>query len=325
MGQTADQLRQEIEHKRDDAAAKIGQIEARVQDIPNLARATVKGSVDQSIGQVRESVDQSLSQARVAVEAKVEKLKEQTDIQGQVGQRPLAALGVAFAGGYLLGKVLGGDTSSQGSSSYQTDWSQAHSSDQASHGGGQESGRMGIGAGQRSGSQGPSQPNAVVVALKQAAREAGLDNTLSALSGALVATLTDQFNRTIRETFPDFARHLEQQGGLGAAGTAGGSSTAGGRSGMGGSAAGGSGMGGSSMSGAGSAGSGSGMGSSASSIGGTGSAAGGGTTSTYGQSGANTDAASRTFGAGDGGSSPASTDASGRPTSYFGSGSSTAQ
>ena len=330
MGQTADQLRQEIEHKREDAAAKIDQIEAKVQDIPNLARDTVRGQVDQSITQVRDSVDQSLNQARMTVTEKVGQMKEQTDVRGQIGQRPLAALGIAFAGGYLLGKVFGGDDkSSHGGYRYQSDWSQAH----ATSGSTQHASTMGISSGSGSSSQGQEgsgmsqgggQPNAVVSALKQAAHEAGLDNTLSALSGALVATLTDQFNRTIRETFPEFAHHLEQQGGLGGSQSGGGSPSGGSGmsgSGRGGSSSGGSSTGGSGMGGSGSSGSGMG-GSTSGGMGASGSMAGG--TSTYGQSGTNADAASRTYGGSDT-TLGATTDATGRPTPYFGNEPTTSQ
>ncbi len=300
MGQTADQLRQEIEHKRVDAAAKIDQIEAKVQDLPNLAKDTVRGTVDQSINQVKASVDQSLNEARTTVEEKVGQMKQQADVRGQIDQRPLVALGVAFGGGYLLGKVLGGDKSSQGGSAYQTDSSQAHSSGAQE---GNDTSGMGISyyenQQRQSSGRRPGQPNAVVSALKQAAHEAGLDGTLSVLSGALVATLTDQFNRTIRETFPDFAKHLEAEGGLGGGRQSGGSSS-------GGSSSGGSGMGGSStasssMGGSGSGAAGSGM--SASTLGG----------SRSGLSGSGTGLGGTTT-SGTGGSSTAASDASGRST-----------
>jgi hypothetical protein len=45
MGQTADQLRQEIEQKREDAASKIDQIESRVQELPQMAKDTVTETV----------------------------------------------------------------------------------------------------------------------------------------------------------------------------------------------------------------------------------------------------------------------------------------
>ena len=103
MGQTADQLREEIAAKRDDAAAKIDQIEARVQDLPNLAKETVRGTVDASIQQAKDTVDQSLTQAREVVVDKVGTMKQQADLTTKIDERPLAALGIAFAGGYLLG------------------------------------------------------------------------------------------------------------------------------------------------------------------------------------------------------------------------------
>ncbi|MDP9363699.1 MAG: hypothetical protein M3Q10_05645, partial [Chloroflexota bacterium] len=96
MGQTADQLRQEIEQKRGDAASKIDQIESRVQDtvgtvqeLPQMAKETVSDTVDQ----VKTSVQNSV---------------QNIDLSGQIQQRPLAALGAALAGGFLLGGVMGG-------------------------------------------------------------------------------------------------------------------------------------------------------------------------------------------------------------------------
>ena len=93
MGQTADQLRQEIEHKREDAAAKIDQLETRVQEIPQMARDTVTETVQQAKGAVTETVQQ---------------VKQSVDLRQQVEQRPLVALGSAVLGGFLLGGLLGG-------------------------------------------------------------------------------------------------------------------------------------------------------------------------------------------------------------------------
>jgi ElaB/YqjD/DUF883 family membrane-anchored ribosome-binding protein len=264
MGQTADQLRQEIAAKRDDAAAKIDQIESRVQDLPNLARETVRGTVDASIQQARDTVDEQLSHAREAVVGKVDQMKQQTSMTTVIDERPLAALGVALAGGFLLGKLFGGEPKSakghDDEDRYRTDWSKAHSSSR--HDDGHEShdgvaAGMGIaaagGAGYAAGSSGlgsqhytgerrqqRQEPGAISNALRQAAQQAGLDQTLSSLTTALVATLADQFNRTIEEAFPEFARHLKAQGGLGASGNAGSSGGGMGSGGVGSGASGGS-------------------------------------------------------------------------------------
>ncbi|HEX5500044.1 MAG TPA: hypothetical protein VFX03_12490, partial [Thermomicrobiales bacterium] len=101
MGQTADQLREEIAAKREDAAAKIDRIEAKVQQIPQIAR---------------ETVDASMLQARASVGEQVNQMAQKFDLRQQVQERPLLALGAAMAGGWLLGKLTedNGETNRRG-------------------------------------------------------------------------------------------------------------------------------------------------------------------------------------------------------------------
>jgi hypothetical protein len=79
MGESADQLREEIEMKRQDASGKIEQIEQKVTDTADQ----VRGQVDQ--------------------------VKQTFDWRKQVNERPLAALGAAFIGGIVLSSILGED------------------------------------------------------------------------------------------------------------------------------------------------------------------------------------------------------------------------
>ncbi len=72
MGESADQIAQELERKRAEASEKIGKIEEQVSN---------------SADQVMETVD----------------------IRHQIEQRPLVALGVAFTGGVVLGGLVGGN------------------------------------------------------------------------------------------------------------------------------------------------------------------------------------------------------------------------
>jgi ElaB/YqjD/DUF883 family membrane-anchored ribosome-binding protein len=83
MGQTADQLRQEVDQKRDDAAQKIDQIQAKV---------------DGATQQVKDTVDDAKQQ-----------VKDAFDLRKQIEENPLLALGAALAGGFILGGVLGDD------------------------------------------------------------------------------------------------------------------------------------------------------------------------------------------------------------------------
>lgn len=83
MGQTADELRQEIDSKRQDASQKIEQIEQKVT-----------GTADQVKEQVMQTKDQVM---------------QTFDWRQQVQERPLVAVGAAFLGGVVLGNIMGGD------------------------------------------------------------------------------------------------------------------------------------------------------------------------------------------------------------------------
>jgi len=72
MGQTADQLRDQVDQTRENATQKIEQIE-------------------QHVGQT------------------ADKVKEQLDWRHQVEERPLMAVGAALVGGMILGGLVGGN------------------------------------------------------------------------------------------------------------------------------------------------------------------------------------------------------------------------
>jgi ElaB/YqjD/DUF883 family membrane-anchored ribosome-binding protein len=81
MGATTDQLRQEVDQKREDAAQKIDQIQAKVEGATQ---------------QVKETVEDAKQQ-----------VKDTFDLRKQIEEKPLLALGAALAGGFILGGVLG--------------------------------------------------------------------------------------------------------------------------------------------------------------------------------------------------------------------------
>jgi hypothetical protein len=83
MGQTADQLRQEVDQKRDDAAQKIDQIQAKVDGATQQVKATVDDAKQQ--------------------------VKDTFDLRKQIEEKPLLALGAALAGGFVLGGITGDD------------------------------------------------------------------------------------------------------------------------------------------------------------------------------------------------------------------------
>jgi len=72
MGQTADQLRDQVDQTREDATEKIQQIEQQVSQT-------------------------------------ADKVKEQLDWRHQIEERPLLAVGAALVGGMILGGLTGGD------------------------------------------------------------------------------------------------------------------------------------------------------------------------------------------------------------------------
>lgn len=168
MGEDTDRLRQEIDQKRDDAAAKIDQIEAKMQDTAQMAKDTVQDTVQT---------------AKDAVDDTVHKVKESVDLVKQVEERPLAALGAALAGGFLLGGVLGGGK----------DGRQGRSHD-------------GYAAG--------AQQGGAVSSLRGAARDSGLEEMISGIAGALMGSLSQRLRSTVEETFPQLADQIKQhQGG----------------------------------------------------------------------------------------------------------------
>lgn len=80
MGETADQLRREVDQKRDDATQKIDQIEQQVM-----------GKAQEIESKVSDKADQ---------------VKAQLDWRHQVEQHPLMSVGVAMVGGMVLGGIM---------------------------------------------------------------------------------------------------------------------------------------------------------------------------------------------------------------------------
>jgi ElaB/YqjD/DUF883 family membrane-anchored ribosome-binding protein len=182
VGESADQLREEIDAKRDDAAAKIDQIEARVYDTAQMARDTV---------------DETMQQARDTVVETVETVKQSFDLTHQVRERPWPTLGAAVAGGFMLGRLLEGDDGGRGSefeparryaASYKSGAAAVEHPQPADAG-----------------------PSAVVSGLRDAAKSAGLDEMVSNLSGALLGVLAERIRAVVEQNFPEFADQMRIQ------------------------------------------------------------------------------------------------------------------
>lgn len=99
MGPTASQIREELDQQRDDAAARLAEIENRVQNVTSEARS---------------EVDETKEQIRSQVEDAKEQVKQTFDVKYQLQQNPLVAVG----GGLLLGFLLGGGISGGGGGSH---------------------------------------------------------------------------------------------------------------------------------------------------------------------------------------------------------------
>jgi len=174
MGQTADQLRQEIEMKRGDAASKIDEIESRVSDTAQMARSTVE--------QAKETVTDTVEEVKGTVTDTVEQVKSSVqnfDYQQQIQERPLAVLGAALAGGFLLGGLLGGGDKQQGG------------------GQGQYQPYGGYAGGRASG-------------LRGAMQSSGLDSQISAIGGTLMGIVSERVRSTVEQNFPEFNEKLRQ-------------------------------------------------------------------------------------------------------------------
>jgi len=171
MGQSADQIRQEIDQKRSDASSKIDRLQSQVQ-----------GTTEQVRDQVQESVEQVVEQVKGTVDETIQTVKQSVDFHKQIEERPLVALGAALVGGFLLGGMTGGN-------------------------GGGQSQQQGYGSSNdhRSNSSHSSGSSTVRTALQKS----GLEDTISNAAAALMGSVTDQLKGTLDRNFPGFADKMQ--------------------------------------------------------------------------------------------------------------------
>jgi ElaB/YqjD/DUF883 family membrane-anchored ribosome-binding protein len=158
MGESADQIRQELDQKRADASRKIEQLEDQV--------------------------------THTAEEVK-QNVQETVDLRHQIEQRPLIALGTAFVGGFLLGGILGGDDDKKRQGYY-------------GYGNASSYQYQGNDQGSRQQHQGES-GGSISGGLKKAAKDSGLESTITNAAAAAMATASDRLKSTIDQSFPGFA------------------------------------------------------------------------------------------------------------------------
>jgi hypothetical protein len=179
MGQSADQIRREIDQSRGDAAAKIDQLQSQVQGTAQEVRDSVQGTTDKVVDDLKGTVDET-----------VESVKQSLDLRHQIEQRPLLSLGLALVGGFVVGGMTGGGGGGQQQSqhrSYQYPDSGSTTGYAPTH---REPGPM---------SQG----------IRSAVKQTGLEDTLSAAAAALIGSVTDQLKTTLNQNLPGFADKME--------------------------------------------------------------------------------------------------------------------
>jgi ElaB/YqjD/DUF883 family membrane-anchored ribosome-binding protein len=181
MGQSSDQIRQEIDQTRSNAADKIDQLQHQVENTSAQIRDQVQGTTEQ----IQETVQQVREQVQGTVEDSlhtVQKAVENVDLQKQVQERPLIAVGAAFIGGILLGKMTSGNGHSSHAQQQQFDASENQRS--------QSSGGVSDG-------------------LRRAIHKSGLEDTISNAAAAMMGSVTDQLKSTLNQNFPGFVDKLQ--------------------------------------------------------------------------------------------------------------------
>jgi ElaB/YqjD/DUF883 family membrane-anchored ribosome-binding protein len=185
MGEGTDQLRQEIDQKRDDAAQKIDQIEQQVMQTAQQMEQKVTNTAQQIESKVmdtRQQIEDKVMDTKQQIEDKVtdtvQQVREKFDWRGQVEERPLVAVGVAMLGGAILGGVLkDGDDHAR----------------EASH-------QMGISSQKRSG---------VGNAIRNAAKDSGLEDTIQKFAHAAFSNLGNQVRDVTERSFPGIAEIMK--------------------------------------------------------------------------------------------------------------------
>jgi len=171
MGQSSDQIRQEIDQSRQGAAEKIDQLKEQVE-----------GTATDMRGQVQETAEQMIDQVKGTVDETIETVRENFDFRQQIEERPLVALGAALVGGFLLGGMTRG---SQGQSGTQ------HPS--------YASGTP-VGESMSGGTSG----------IRNAIQHSGLEDTISNAAAAILGSVTDQVKEVLDRNFPGFNEKMTQ-------------------------------------------------------------------------------------------------------------------
>ena len=238
MGETTDQLRQEVDGKREDAAQKIDQIEQRVTETVHRVQEGVTGTTDQVKATVQESIQgvqeavgqtaqQMTDQVKNTAQQVTQQVKSTVDWRRQVEERPLVMVGAAFLGAFVLGNLTGGDGGGGGGGGAAGG---GHAPDmparsyggplygsQGSHGHGaagiQGSRPAAYGVrGQSAGSWGEQAGGGGLMgSLRGVVENAGLQDTLTNAASALLGSFGERIRSTLEEQIPGFAEQMRQR------------------------------------------------------------------------------------------------------------------
>jgi len=148
MGQTTDELRQAVDETRENATQKIQEIE-------------------QMVGEKTEMVKQSL------------------DWRTRVNDQPMMALGIALAGGFLLGGVVGGKDHDSGTAGNSIKYNTANANH--SEGG-------------------------LVAAIKKAVADTGLEESISQMASGYVSDLGQKARDMVEQALPMLSKSGQDGG-----------------------------------------------------------------------------------------------------------------
>jgi ElaB/YqjD/DUF883 family membrane-anchored ribosome-binding protein len=170
MGQSSDELRQEIDQRRHDAEQKINDLQGQLQGTADDLKAQAQGTVTE----VREQVQGT-------VEDTIETVKENLNFEQFVQERPLVSLGAALIGGFVLGGLLNDSGGGRSSSSYDSGSSTSYSGGSSS----------GLGH-----------------SLRNALKSSGLEDTVNSAAAAMMGSMTEQIKQTMDRNMPGFADRM---------------------------------------------------------------------------------------------------------------------
>lgn len=186
MGQTSDELRQEIDQHRQNAAEKIDALQGQVQ-----------GTADDLKHQAQDTVDQVKDTVQGTVDDAVEKIQE-IDLEGMIRERPMVALGVGLIGGMVVGGMMrngGGSGSSQRSNYKASSTSSGSNTD--------------------SGESLTDKMGDMTDTLKKMYHDSGLEDAINTAASSAMGALTAQITGVVERNLPGAQKSNDVRSGSG--------------------------------------------------------------------------------------------------------------